>query len=45
MAAQAADCRDTTFDGRVLHCLRGRRGEDLRLFHSGPDGAYGSFAT
>lgn len=43
MAAQAADCRDTTFDGASYTVCEVTLGEDLRLFHSGPDGAYGSF--
>jgi uncharacterized protein YigE (DUF2233 family) len=43
MVAQAADCRDTTFDGASYTVCEVTLGEDLRLFHSGPDGAYGSF--
>ncbi len=43
MAAQAADCRDIDFDGASYTICEVTLGEDLRLFHSGPDGAYGSF--
>lgn len=42
-AAQAVECRDTTFDGASYTLCEVQAGEDLRLFHSGPDGAYGSF--
>jgi uncharacterized protein YigE (DUF2233 family) len=42
--AIAADCRDTSFDGASYTLCEVAIGEDLRLFHSGPDGAYGSFA-
>lgn len=43
MAAVAAECRDTTFEGASYTLCEVSLGEDLRLFHSGPDGAYGSF--
>jgi uncharacterized protein YigE (DUF2233 family) len=43
VAAQAAECRDTTFEGASYTLCEVAAGEDLRLFHSGPDGAYGSF--
>ena len=43
MAAAASDCRDTQFDGASYTLCEVTLGEDLRLFHSGPDGAYGSF--
>jgi uncharacterized protein YigE (DUF2233 family) len=43
LAAEAADCRDTTFEGASYTLCEVAAGEDLRLFHSGPDGAYGSF--
>lgn len=43
LAAQAADCRDIDFDGASYTICEVTLGEDLRLFHSGPDGAYGSF--
>jgi uncharacterized protein YigE (DUF2233 family) len=42
-AAEAAACRDTTFDGASYTVCEVEQGEDLRLFHSGADGAYGSF--
>lgn len=41
--ASAATCRDTSFDGASYTLCEVALGEDLRLFHSGPDGAYGSF--
>jgi uncharacterized protein YigE (DUF2233 family) len=43
VAAEAAECRDTTFEGASYTVCEVAAGEDLRLFHSGPDGAYGSF--
>ena len=43
LAAQAADCRDMAFEGASYTVCEVAQGEDLRLFHSGPDGAYGSF--
>jgi uncharacterized protein YigE (DUF2233 family) len=43
LAAQAADCRDMTFDGAAYTLCEVTLSEDLRLFHSGPDGPYGSF--
>jgi uncharacterized protein YigE (DUF2233 family) len=43
VAAEAAVCRDTTFEGASYTVCEVQAGEDLRLFHSGPDGAYGSF--
>lgn len=43
LAARAADCRDLTFDGASYTTCEVALGEDLRLFQSGPDGAYGSF--
>lgn len=43
VAAEAAECRDTTFEGASYTLCEVQAGEDLRLFHSGPDGAYGSF--
>lgn len=43
LAAQAADCRDLSFDGSSYTVCEVRSDEDLRLFHSGPDGAFGSF--
>jgi uncharacterized protein YigE (DUF2233 family) len=41
--AQAVECRDTTFDGASYTLCEVTAGEDLRLFHSGPEGAFGSF--
>lgn len=43
VAAEAAECRDTSFEGASYTLCEVAAGEDLRLFHSGPDGAYGSF--
>lgn len=43
VAAEAADCRDITFEGASYTICEVQAGEDLRLFHSGPEGAYGSF--
>ena len=43
VAAMAAECRDATFEGASYTVCEVQAGEDLRLFHSGPDGAYGSF--
>lgn len=43
VAAMAADCQDTTFEGASYTFCEVQADEDLRLFHSGPDGAYGSF--
>lgn len=44
LAATAATCRDTSFEGTSYTLCEVTAGEDLRLFHSGPEGAYGSFA-
>jgi uncharacterized protein YigE (DUF2233 family) len=43
VAAEAVECRDTSFEGASYTVCEVQAGEDLRLFHSGPDGAYGSF--
>jgi uncharacterized protein YigE (DUF2233 family) len=43
VAAEAVECRDTSFEGASYTLCEVQAGEDLRLFHSGPDGAYGSF--
>ena len=43
LAARAADCRDLLFEGASYTICEVGLDEDLRLFHSGPDGAYGSF--
>ena len=42
-AMQAAECRDLSFEGASYTLCEVAAGEDLRLFQSGPDGAYGSF--
>ena len=44
LPAAAATCRDTSFDGASYTLCEVTLADDLRLFHSGPDGAYGSFA-
>jgi uncharacterized protein YigE (DUF2233 family) len=41
--AAAADCRELGFDGGRYAVCSFAASEDLRLFQSGPDGAYGSF--
>jgi uncharacterized protein YigE (DUF2233 family) len=43
VAAEAADCRDLAFEGASYTVCEVAAEEDLRLFHSGPEGAYGSF--
>lgn len=43
LAAGATTCRDASFEGMGYTVCEVAAGEDLRLFHSGPDGAYGSF--
>ena len=43
VAAAAVECRDTRFEKASYTICEVAAGEDLRLFHSGPDGAYGSF--
>jgi uncharacterized protein YigE (DUF2233 family) len=45
LAVSASTCRDTTFDGESYTLCEVTLADDLRLFHSGPDGAYGSFAA
>ena len=44
-AAAFADCRDMTFEGASYTVCEVAAGQDLRLFHSGPDGALGSFTA
>jgi uncharacterized protein YigE (DUF2233 family) len=44
-SASAASCRDETFEGTSYTLCEVTLGDDLRLFHSGPDGAYGSFTA
>jgi uncharacterized protein YigE (DUF2233 family) len=43
--AQAVACRDLTFEGASYTTCDIAATEDIRLFQSGPDGAYGSFAA
>lgn len=43
VAAAAAECRDLAFQGASYTACEVEAGEDLRLFHSGPDGVYSSF--
>jgi uncharacterized protein YigE (DUF2233 family) len=43
VTALASTCRDATFDGASYTLCEVTLADDLRLFHSGPDGAYGSF--
>ena len=43
LTLSAATCRDTSFDGASYTLCEVTLTDDLRLFHSGPDGAYGSF--
>jgi uncharacterized protein YigE (DUF2233 family) len=43
LAAGAATCRDSSFDGASYTLCEVTLADDLRLFHSGPEGAYGSF--
>ncbi|MBA4325612.1 MAG: hypothetical protein C0426_11410 [Rhodobacter sp.] len=43
VAAEAAECRDTSFEAASYTLCEVTLAEDLRLFHSGPDGTYGSF--
>lgn len=44
-AAMSASCRGQVFEGVPYTLCEVGPGDDLRLFHSGPDGAYGSFAA
>lgn len=41
----AAGCRDMAFEGASYTICEVTAADDVRLFHSGPDGALGSFAT
>lgn len=43
--AGATTCRSASFDGADYTLCEVALGEDLRLFHTGPDGAYGSFRS
>lgn len=44
VVAAAAECRDVSFDRASYTLCEVAIGEDLRLFHTGADGVYGSFA-
>jgi uncharacterized protein YigE (DUF2233 family) len=44
LATEAAACRDISFEDASYTLCEVALGEDLRLFHSGPEGAYGSFS-
>jgi uncharacterized protein YigE (DUF2233 family) len=43
VVASASTCRDATFEGASYTLCEVTLEDDLRLFHSGTDGAYGSF--
>lgn len=43
LSATAATCADTSFEGASYTLCEVTAGEDLRLFHSGPGGPFGSF--
>lgn len=43
LSAAAATCRDILHEGISYTLCEVALGEDLRLFHTGPDGIYGSF--
>jgi uncharacterized protein YigE (DUF2233 family) len=43
VAASASTCRDATFEGASYTLCEVTLEDDLRLFHSGPERAYGSF--
>ena len=42
--AAATECRDTTFENTAYTLCEVALDDDLRLFHSSPEGAFGSFA-
>jgi uncharacterized protein YigE (DUF2233 family) len=44
-AAHAAPCADRMFDGASYTICEVTTADDLRLFHSGPDGVLGSFSA
>lgn len=44
-AAFAASCRDAEFETVSMTVCEARLGDDLRLFHSGPNGIFGSFGA
>lgn len=43
--AEAAACKSVTFEEIPYSVCEAGPGDDLRLFHSGPDGAYGGFSA
>jgi uncharacterized protein YigE (DUF2233 family) len=43
--AAASVCRDMMFEGKPFSLCEVTQADDLRLFHSGPDGYYGSFGA
>jgi uncharacterized protein YigE (DUF2233 family) len=44
-AADASPCRDDTFEGVSFTLCEAGPSDDLRLFHTGEDGPYGSFTA
>ncbi len=45
VAAQAASCRDMEFEGASFSICEATPADDIRLFHSGPEGVLGSFSA
>ncbi len=43
--ANAATCIDETFEGSSMTVCDAAPSDDVRLFHSGPDGIYGNFSV
>jgi uncharacterized protein YigE (DUF2233 family) len=43
VSAAASTCRDASFEGASYTLCEVTLADDLRLFHAGPDGAFGSF--
>lgn len=43
VTVSASTCRDAVFDGASYTLCEVTLADDLRLFHTGPDGAFGSF--
>lgn len=43
--ANAATCIDQTFEGSSMTVCDAAPSDDVRLFHSGPDGIYGNFSV
>ncbi len=44
-AAESAACRNVEFEGTPYSVCEAGPEDDLRLFHAGPDGAYGGFSA